>query len=157
MINGELIVDNFAGGGGASTGIELATGYSVDIAINHDPEAVKMHKAKVYISGPITGHADYLEEFAHTEREVIALFDGHVEIINPAKIGERLPDSTTWEEYMKLDYILLDMADTIYMMPGWRESTGACIEYGYAYAKGKKILKAEEKGETNYERKTNII
>lgn len=45
MINGYLFVDNFAGGGGASTGIELATGYSVDIAINHDPEAIKMHKA----------------------------------------------------------------------------------------------------------------
>lgn len=45
MINGELVVDNFAGGGGASTGIEMATGYSVDIAINHDPEAIKMHKA----------------------------------------------------------------------------------------------------------------
>lgn len=44
MIHGELIVDNFAGGGGASTGIEMATGYSVDIAINHDPEAIKMHK-----------------------------------------------------------------------------------------------------------------
>lgn len=39
MINGELIVDNFAGGGGASTGIEIATGISVDIAINHDQEA----------------------------------------------------------------------------------------------------------------------
>lgn len=45
MIHGELIVDNFSGGGGASTGIEMATGYSVDIAINHDPEAIKMHKA----------------------------------------------------------------------------------------------------------------
>ncbi len=45
MIKGQLIVDNFAGGGGTSTGIELATGYSVDIAINHDPEAIKMHKA----------------------------------------------------------------------------------------------------------------
>ena len=44
MIHGELIVDNFAGGGGASTGIEMATGYSVDIAINHDPEAIRMHK-----------------------------------------------------------------------------------------------------------------
>jgi DNA (cytosine-5)-methyltransferase 1 len=40
----ELIVDNFAGGGGASTGIELATGRSVDIAINHDPDAIAMHK-----------------------------------------------------------------------------------------------------------------
>lgn len=45
MINGELVVDNFAGGGGASTGIEIATGVSPDIAINHDPEAIRMHKA----------------------------------------------------------------------------------------------------------------
>lgn len=41
----EIIVDNFAGGGGASTGIEMATGRSVDIAINHDPAAIAMHKA----------------------------------------------------------------------------------------------------------------
>jgi DNA (cytosine-5)-methyltransferase 1 len=41
----EIIVDNFAGGGGASTGIEMATGLSVDIAINHDPAAIGMHKA----------------------------------------------------------------------------------------------------------------
>lgn len=40
----EIIVDNFAGGGGASTGIELAIGHSVDIAINHDPAAILMHK-----------------------------------------------------------------------------------------------------------------
>lgn len=45
MINGELIVDNFAGGGGASTGIEIVTGKSVDIAINHDPMAIAQHKA----------------------------------------------------------------------------------------------------------------
>lgn len=44
-IHGELIIDNFAGGGGASTGIELALGRRVDIAINHDPEAVAMHTA----------------------------------------------------------------------------------------------------------------
>jgi DNA (cytosine-5)-methyltransferase 1 len=41
----EIIVDNFAGGGGASTGIEMATGLSVDIAINHDTAAIAMHKA----------------------------------------------------------------------------------------------------------------
>ena len=40
----EIIVDNFAGGGGASTGIELALGSPVDIAINHDPAAILMHK-----------------------------------------------------------------------------------------------------------------
>ena len=48
----ELIVDNFAGGGGASTGIELATGRSVDIAINHDPAAIAMHRA----NHPTTKH-----------------------------------------------------------------------------------------------------
>ncbi|MGP1376411.1 MAG: DNA cytosine methyltransferase [Bulleidia sp.] len=39
-----LIIDCFAGGGGASTGIEAALGRKVDIAINHDPEAIRMHK-----------------------------------------------------------------------------------------------------------------
>ncbi len=42
---GELVVDNFAGGGGASTGIEAALGRHVDIAINHDPVAIAMHRA----------------------------------------------------------------------------------------------------------------
>lgn len=41
----EIVVDNFAGGGGASTGIEIAMGRSVDIAINHDPAAIAMHRA----------------------------------------------------------------------------------------------------------------
>lgn len=48
----EIIVDNFAGGGGASTGIELATGVSVDIAINHDPDAIAMHM----VNHPNTKH-----------------------------------------------------------------------------------------------------
>lgn len=48
----ELIIDNFAGGGGASTGIELAIGRSVDIAINHDPAAILMHKT----NHPTTKH-----------------------------------------------------------------------------------------------------
>ncbi|MBU9581339.1 DNA cytosine methyltransferase [Burkholderia multivorans] len=44
-LGSELIVDNFAGGGGASTGLECAFGRPVDIAINHDPEALAMHAA----------------------------------------------------------------------------------------------------------------
>lgn len=48
----EIIVDNFAGGGGASVGMELATGRVVDIAINHDPDAVRMHKT----NHPYTRH-----------------------------------------------------------------------------------------------------
>lgn len=41
----EMIIDNFAGGGGASEGIEQAIGRPVDIAINHDPAAIATHKA----------------------------------------------------------------------------------------------------------------
>ncbi|MBR8054193.1 DNA cytosine methyltransferase [Burkholderia vietnamiensis] len=44
-LGNELIIDNFAGGGGASTGLERAFGRPVDIAINHDPEALAMHAA----------------------------------------------------------------------------------------------------------------
>lgn len=40
-----LIVDLFAGGGGASTGIECALGRSPDLAVNHDPEALLIHRA----------------------------------------------------------------------------------------------------------------
>ena len=48
----EIIVDNFAGGGGASTGIELAAGQVVNIAINHDPDAILMHRT----NHPYTEH-----------------------------------------------------------------------------------------------------
>ena len=48
----ELVVDNFAGGGGASVGIQLGIGRPVDVAINHDPEAVAVHK----LNHPETHH-----------------------------------------------------------------------------------------------------
>jgi DNA (cytosine-5)-methyltransferase 1 len=58
-LHGELIVDLFAGGGGASCGIEMATGRQVDVAINHDPAAVSMHE----VNHPQTRHftADVFE------------------------------------------------------------------------------------------------
>jgi len=48
----ELVIDSFAGGGGASTGIERALGRAVDIAINHDPGAIRMHE----VNHPHTRH-----------------------------------------------------------------------------------------------------
>lgn len=52
LISGEIVVDNFAGGGGASTGMELGLERHVDIAINHDPAAIDMHK----VNHPETKH-----------------------------------------------------------------------------------------------------
>ena len=61
----EMIIDNFAGGGGASTGIELAIGRPVDVAINHDPDAILMHKT----NHPYTKH--YCEDIWQVDpREV---------------------------------------------------------------------------------------
>lgn len=50
--NGEIVVDNFAGGGGASTGMELGLNRHVDIAINHDKDAIDMHR----LNHPETKH-----------------------------------------------------------------------------------------------------
>jgi len=52
LLDRELIVDNFAGGGGASTGIEMALGRSPDVAINHDHEALALHR----MNHPQTAH-----------------------------------------------------------------------------------------------------
>lgn len=63
MILTELIIDNFAGGGGASTGIEMAIGRSVDVAINHDPNAIAMHE----VNHPNTRH--YCEDVFNVDPE----------------------------------------------------------------------------------------
>lgn len=65
LLPGEIAVDNFAGGGGASEGIERALGRPVDVAINHSPEAIRMHE----VNHPGTKH--YCEDiFAIDPREV---------------------------------------------------------------------------------------
>lgn len=51
-VHSELVVDLFAGGGGASTGIEQAIDRSVDISVNHDPEAVALHKRRFRDQSP---------------------------------------------------------------------------------------------------------
>lgn len=71
----EIIVDNFAGGGGASTGMELATGRPVAIAINHDPDAILMHK---------TNHP-------HTEHLQASVWD-----VNPREVCRGRPAGLAW-------------------------------------------------------------
>lgn len=61
----EIIVDNFAGGGGASTGIELATGRPVNIAINHDESAIMMHQK----NHPYTEH--YIEDVFQVDPKTV--------------------------------------------------------------------------------------
>lgn len=97
----------------------------------------------VYVSGGITNVPDFVEKFKQCEER---LLKSGFEVINPAHI--KLHKSATWEEYMKVCIEELKMADTIYMMDGWRKSYGACVEYGFALASGKTIL--QEGGEIDY-------
>ena len=71
----ELIVDHFAGGGGASTGMELALGCPVDIAVNHDADAIAMHK----VNHPYTRH-----------------FQEDVFAVDPARATEGRPVGFLW-------------------------------------------------------------
>lgn len=101
----------------------------------YNPRTLK----KVYISGPITGTKDYLERFERVENELPLIHQG-VEVINPAKVNANLPESTTWEEYMRMSLCMLSMCDGIYMMEGWQQSRGANLEYAYAKGMGITVL-----------------
>lgn len=98
---------------------------------------------KVYISGKITGTKDYMLRFTKAEHHLYQKY-GDIPVINPAKVNSMLPaEDTSYEEYMKMCFCMLDMCDAIYMMPGWRDSNGAKREFEYAQARGMTILGLE--------------
>ena len=80
----------------------------------------------IYISGPITGTSDYMERFEKVEKK---LTENGYSVINPAKVNAMLPEDATWEEYIKVSLTLLSICTGVYMMPGWRESRGAVLEF----------------------------
>ena len=92
---------------------------------------------KIYISGAITGTDDYMERFAKAEKE---LTEQGYSVVNPAKVNAQLPEDTTYEEYMKMCFCMLDMCEAIYMLKGLEKSCGANREYGYALAKDMIIM-----------------
>lgn len=80
-----------------------------------------------------------MQKFVNVERYLLENYSD-CEVINPAMINSFLPKSTTHDEYMKMSFTMLDMADAIFMLADWRNSCGASQEYGYAMAKDKIIL-----------------
>jgi hypothetical protein len=94
---------------------------------------------RIYISGAISSNPNYKEDFERAEDYLQKEYP-NAEIINPALVNSHLPKSTTHEEYMRISFVMLDMADAIFMIDGWQKSCGASQEYGYSLAKDKIIL-----------------
>lgn len=117
-LDDELIIDNFAGGGGASMGIEQALGRSVDVAINHDPEAIAMHEA----NHPGTKHyvSDVFEvdpiEVCNGKKVALAWFSPDCKHFSKAKGGKPVSRkvrglakvATKWAELVKPRVIILE-------------------------------------------------
>lgn len=167
MIDGKLIVDNFAGGGGASTGIEMATGISVDIAINHDPEAIKMHKA----NHPSTKH--YCEsvwdvdpvEACNGHPVALAWFSPDCKHFSKAKGGTPVEKeirglawvAVKWASTVKPDVIMLENVEEFQTWGPLRakrdEKTGRVLVKDFSdridinQKKGKPRLRVAEPGE----------
>ena len=92
---------------------------------------------KVYISGAISGTTDFMERFAKAEK---GLTENGYSAVNPAKVNAQLPEDTSYEEYMKMCFCMLDMCDSICMLKGWEKSCGANRELGYALAMKKTVF-----------------
>ena len=92
---------------------------------------------KIYISGAISNTDDFMERFAKAEKE---LTDKGWSVVNPAKVNAQLPEDTSYEEYMKMCFCMLDMCDNICMLKDFEKSCGANRELGYAMAKDMTIM-----------------
>jgi len=95
---------------------------------------------RIYVSGPMTGHADY--NFPAFHAAAVRLREAGRAVVNPAEnFGGRtdLPRET----YLRADVILLAQCEAIAMLPGWQESRGAKLEYLLARELSMAVLDAE--------------
>lgn len=90
----------------------------------------------VYISGKITGNENYKDDFRKAE---LWLKLNDYTPINPAKLDEALP-KLTYQQFMAIDYKLIELCDAIFMLDGWQKSKSACAELSYAKSLGKKPI-----------------
>ena len=96
---------------------------------------------RLYISGPITGIENYRRIFQGAKDALLA--KGY-DVVNPAELTEVIGDSFTYDEILAIDLDRLARCDAVVQLPGWENSRGANVEYGYALAADKIIIKLED-------------
>lgn len=88
---------------------------------------------KIYISGKITNNQNYKEQFKNAvyfiieQKEKLFPNENEITYFNPAEV--KLPDTATWEDYMRYDLKVLLECQAIFMLDGWKESEGAKTEH----------------------------
>lgn len=147
----KIIVDNFAGGGGASTGIELACGRPVTIAINHDPDAILLHKT----NHPYTEHLQTSvwdvdpEEVCRGRKVGLAWFSPDCKHFSKAK-GAALVDRNIrglawivlrWAGTVRPDVILLENVEEFVTWGPVRKGKPVKSKAGQTFQQWKRQLK----------------
>lgn len=88
----------------------------------------------VYIGGKMRGLPDYgRHHFMDAEEEL--KHKGYI-VLNPASLPIGMPD----EKYMPICLAMLEAADYLYLLDGWKDSTGAQAEYAYALCQRKSVM-----------------
>ncbi len=92
----------------------------------------------VYIAGPITGVKDYWAPFCENRWSLVR--EGVTRILDPTT----LPEGMTTEQYMRICFAMIDVADVVVMLPGWQGSNGATLESVYCRYIGKPVYDSVE-------------
>ena len=102
---------------------------------------------RIFISGPISGLDDYMGRFAEAEEKLRE--DGYLPI-NPTVFSKHLLNGEfNWFEFMDITMALLKQCDNIYMLEGWKNSRGACIELEYAAQHQYTVVMQQSEGQKN--------
>ena len=88
----------------------------------------------VFISGKISGNPNYKEQFYKAEMELTE--QGYI-VLNPTALPVAMP----YEKLMSICFCMIDQADGVYFLDGWKNSPGSLREYAYARLKHKAIFK----------------
>ena len=94
---------------------------------------------KIYIAGKISGNEDYRKDFAEAEKRIQEICSDAV-ILNPSV----LPEGMTKEEYMRIDFAMIDVADFVVLLDNAEDSEGADLECHYCDYIGKNYYTLDE-------------